>query len=371
MTGGPIVWVAGVGWDDVPGTDKQLVLVLGREHEVIWVDAPRKHAWRGWLRGTAPAVESVAPGVLRARIPALPGFTRWPIRYLTDLLTARCVRLVLRGRGRPRAVVVANPIWPFPAGVAGTKVLYVTDDWIAGAGLMGLSTRWVTERLGRKASQSERFAAITEPLVAQARELGLDDQVPVALLPNGAPVVEVSPGHREPVAGVVGQINERTDLACLEAVAEAGVRVRIMGPRADRDPEFGRRFEALLRHPNVTWLGVLGTEELAAELSRMSVGLTAYADSVFNEASFPLKTLEYLAAGVPVVSTDLPASHWLDTPHVRIAGDPAGFAALVAAAIEETDGHPGPHPGEADRIAFARTHGWDARARAFIELLDS
>ena len=75
------------------------------------------------------------------------------------------------------------------------------------------------------------------------------------------------------------------------------------------DPE---RMEALIARPNVHWLGTKPFAELPSYLGAIDVGLTPYAQSAFNRASFPLKTLEYLAAGRPAVASDLPAHRWLD-----------------------------------------------------------
>ena len=36
-------------------------------------------------------------------------------------------------------------------------------------------------------------------------------------------------------------------------------------------------------------------------MAALKVGLTPYGDNEFNRASFPLKTLEYLSAGIAVV----------------------------------------------------------------------
>jgi hypothetical protein len=66
----------------------------------------------------------------------------------------------------------------------------------------------------------------------------------------------------------------------------------------------------------------------------MDVGLTPYADTPFNQASFPLKTLEYLSAGLPVVSTDLPGALAAGRPGPQRTG---GRRELIALASEETE----------------------------------
>ncbi len=97
-----------------------------------------------------------------------------------------------------------------------------------------------------------------------------------------------------------------------------------------------------------------------------AVGLVPYTHSLFNEGSFPLKTLEYLAAGLPVVATDLPAIRWLGCPDVDVADAPDAFAAAVRTLVDR----PGPNlQGRERRRSFAREHDWERRAEAFVEVL--
>ena len=96
----------------------------------------------------------------------------------------------------------------------------------------------------------------------------------------------------------------------------------------------------------------------------IDVGLTPYADTAFNRASFPLKTLEYLAAGRAVVSTPLPANDWLGTDLIDIAAGPSRFAARVRRLLAE----PATPDLVARRRAFANEHGWDRRARVIAGL---
>ena len=100
-----------------------------------------------------------------------------------------------------------------------------------------------------------------------------------------------------PVAGFIGHMSERIDLAMLEAVASSGVSLLLVGPR-QKTFEIAK-LDRLLALPNVQWVGPKEFEELPSYLRVIDVGLTPYSQSDFNRASFPLKTLEYLAAGRP------------------------------------------------------------------------
>jgi teichuronic acid biosynthesis glycosyltransferase TuaH len=98
----------------------------------------------------------------------------------------------------------------------------------------------------------------------------------------------------------------------------------------------------------------------------MAVGVVPYQPTAFNRASFPLKLLEYLGAGLPVVATDLPSVRWLDTDLVHVADDPVSFADEVERAIAASDdGHE-----RERRLHLAAEHSWSSRAGAYLTLLD-
>jgi teichuronic acid biosynthesis glycosyltransferase TuaH len=138
----------------------------------------------------------------------------------------------------------------------------------------------------------------------------------------------------------------------------------LVGPRHHRLP--AARLEPLVARPNVQWVGAQPFEALPSYLERIDVGLVPYTDTPFNRASFPLKCLEYLAAGRAVVATDLPAIRWLDTPLVSIADRaPDAFAEAVFRAASAPDDA----RLVAKRQAFARANGWNVRAEAFADAL--
>jgi teichuronic acid biosynthesis glycosyltransferase TuaH len=358
----PIVWFPGVDWDAVAGTDRRIVEELAEHAPIVWVDPANRGSWAGWLRGRSPAV-SVVGNVTRIRVPATVGVSRWPLRALTRVLRAASYHRAVRGLV-PRAVVVANPITPFPRTRA-PKVLYVTDDWVSGAALMGFDRGWVTRILRRNARRATAVAAVSPTLLDS---VGAPVGVAATVIPNGAPTSR--PERADPraaTAGMVGQINERLDLALVEAVVDEGVPVRIVGPYKGQDTAFARRWERLVARPEVDWRGPVDASEIAGHLAEVAVGLTPYVASSFNRGSSPLKTFEYLAAGIAVVSSDLPASRWLDTPDVVVCADPASFGAAAREAVARR----GSSADEERRKRFARAHSWSRRADDMLSVIDA
>jgi len=283
---------------------------------------------------------------------------------ITSALTRRHLRNGTSRLGaRVSAVVSAWPQYPvFDSCGEQVRVYWAQDDFVGGAALLGLNAARL-ERRERQVAAAADIVVAANPIVAESwRERGCD----TALIPFGADVdayagVEQAPLPPDvqldsPVAGFIGQLNDRTDLRLLEAVAESGRSLLLVGPVS---PGFeSQRLNDLRQRPNVCWVGPKPFDALPGYLRLIDVGLVPYRDTPFNRGSFPLKTLEYLAAGRAVVATDLPATRWLATDLIGVASEPRAFAELVGQLLDQAR-----TPAVlARRQAFAAVHSWAHRA---------
>lgn len=379
------VIAAGVSWDDYGrvGSERHLAEALTRDADVLWVDPPVSFVTRSHVGAAAseplrplfrPTLIELSPVMRRLRTVGPPGLTRPGVRSITwPLVRAQIRRALIRDGRVPRVFLACHPHdllgrW----GKDVVNVLYGTDDWLAGANLLGLDPRRILFEERRALRRADVVLAVSPELGERWRSLGSDPVV----FPNGcdsaayARVPDTNPGpvpdgFPEPVAGVVGLLTDRIDVGLLTAVADTGVGLLLIGRR---DPSWSpRAVDALLARRNVHHVGPVPFEELPAWFARLDVGLTAYADVAFNRASFPLKTLEYLAAGLPVVSTDLPASRILrkETSDVWIAADQHGFADAVCEAARSSSAP----SAVSRRQAVAARHAWSARADEFVRLV--
>lgn len=364
-----IVYMSGTRWDSLPGTDKMLALSLAKSHHVLWVDHPvpfsrypdvRQNLFPS-LRGRAE--EAVAP-ISRLRIPALPGVSKPLVRRSTDIIARHCINSAITKAVLPIAGVInASPIMLFPTRPSGIRLLHVTDDWFAGSALMGFSPALLRRILLCNAAAADVITAVSPGLADKVSSL---TGKAVEVLANGcSPQDSLGSAVRQPIVALLGQLNERLDLDVLEAAASTGIPLLVMGPRAESDPAFRSRMNALLAKPTVDWRGMMPPDEVAALLQTVSVGITPYADTAFNRSSFPLKTLEYLAAGLPVVATDLPASRWIDSPAVTLARTSEEFSSAILDLLQQ------PLTGRQRQgiVDSVRAHSWDARAVQAITLL--
>lgn len=134
-----------------------------------------------------------------------------------------------------------------------------------------------------------------------------------------------------PVAGYVGVVDERLDLTLVAGLAAAlpDWEVRVVGPVAKID------VASLPQAPNLAYLGKMGYERLPEVMAGFDVALMPFALNEATRSISPTKTLEYLAAGLPVVSTRVPDVAADFAGVVALADGAAGFAAACRAALAE------------------------------------
>ena len=108
--------------------------------------------------------------------------------------------------------------------------------------------------------------------------------------------------HEPLVAGYVGVIDERMDLALLDklAIGLPDWEIQLAGPVTKIDPA------TLPRRGNIRSLGMQAYDDLPAVMAGFDVALMPFAINDATRSISPTKTLEYLAAGLPVVSTRVP-----------------------------------------------------------------
>ncbi len=175
-----------------------------------------------------------------------------------------------------------------------------------------------------------------------------------ALLPETAVPPELA-DLPHPIAGYLGNIEDRIDFGLLEAVAEAipdGTLV-VAGPAEGR---YKGRLRILETLPNVKVLGPVNPAHVPRVLKAFDVALIPFRHTVATAHMYPLKANEYLAAGKPVVATDFADLSDL-APYVRVAHDATEFIALLLAAAQDKG------PGTAlARSRFAAGNSWRRRA---------
>jgi glycosyltransferase involved in cell wall biosynthesis len=161
-------------------------------------------------------------------------------------------------------------------------------------------------------------------------------------------------------AGYVGVLDERLDL---DLVADLAGRlpdweIRMIGPIC--------KIEAtdLPQAPNIAYLGQQAYEDLPRLMAQFDVALMPFALNESTKSISPTKTLEYLASGLPVVSTRVPDVVADFEGVVELRDDADGFAA----ACRKLQGRAG-KPASTELKRLMKRHHWDRIAELMEKLV--
>lgn len=361
----PVIWVNAIG-HRVPTLNRQDV---GRVLQKLRAVAMRSGGAGGAAR-TPGAPASAAPTLDEGSAPrriihprVLPWHNLAPVRALNAWSLTRAVRGALRELGltKPPLLVTGTPPSAAILGRLGEvgRIYLCMDDFLH---LPGVSA-WMLEPLERALLERiDATVATAQALVESKRPRSgrshyLPQGVNYAHFATRQPVPAELASLPRPIIGFAGGIAKPVDQALLRALATAhpAASVVLVGPVSVD--------VSALALPNVHLLGPRPYAALPAYVQAFDVGLIPYVLNEHTIAVDPLKLLEYLAAGIPVVSTDLPeVRKYADT--VRIGATHAAFADAVAATLGETT--------DPNRLqAVAKAHDWAVRAARLAAIMAS
>jgi len=165
-----------------------------------------------------------------------------------------------------------------------------------------------------------------------------------------------------PRIGYAGVIDERIDLELIDGAAAAMLdwNFVMIGPVVKIDPD------SLPRRANIHYLGQKPYSELPMYFSGWDVGMMPFALNESTEFISPTKTPEYLAAGLPVVSTAITdvVRPYGERGLVQIVSDAASFVKGVKEVVSDDP---------VDRIRrvdeFLAGRSWDITHKAMSNLI--
>ena len=127
----------------------------------------------------------------------------------------------------------------------------------------------------------------------------------------------------------------------------------------------GANIAKLRKLPNVSFIGEIEYQEVPQYLSSFDVCLIPFKLIPLTEATNPVKVYEYLAAGRPVVATDLPELHNMQSLDVFTSSTPEHFISQLKHALQISD--------QPERIKlrknWAEKNDWSSRAAQLHALI--
>ncbi|MDQ3679118.1 MAG: glycosyltransferase family 4 protein, partial [Actinomycetota bacterium] len=204
----------------------------------------------------------------------------------------------------------------------------------AGSSAAYAALRPAVRRLARRLSL--RCAVSPDARDTAAAALGGEYEVVF----NGVDVERFAAGEPWPTAGptvlFIGRHEERKGLdVLLEAMVLLPPDTRLW--LAGEGPETSALKARAAKHPRVEWLGAVTDDELAARLR----GADVFCAPSLHGESFGVVLLEAMAAGTPVVASDLPGYRNVATPDrealLVAPGDPEALAASLSRVLQDPD----------------------------------
>jgi glycosyltransferase involved in cell wall biosynthesis len=336
--------------------EEKMARFAARGWRVVYVEQlgirnPRpRHLLRALRRGRGPSraapFEVVSPKLLPPR--RAPGVDALNRRWL-----ARQLLRHVRDPGRTVFWVrfPTPELRPLVSSVPWRAQVYeVVDDHAAGPGMTPHLAAVFREAEERVLGAADVVFAWSEPIRERlaARHPNVHLATAAVDLEQLEPVA-ASPGE-ERTAVFTGEMGFRFDEQLAADVARRlpDWTFLLAGP-AGAEAE-----HALAGLPNVVLADPYEHRELPLFLERGRVALVPYRRNEFTDTLVPLKLVEYLAAGRPVVSTPLRAAEGF-ADLVTFADGPEAFAEAVRAAADDSE--------EARRLRVERVRGysWERR----------
>jgi hypothetical protein len=164
----------------------------------------------------------------------------------------------------------------------------------------------------------------------------------------------------KPLIGYHGALAAWFDYDLLDRAATAREELNFVLIGPDHDHTLP---EALLKLPNIHWLGMKPYHDLPDYLRHFDAAMIPFRLTDISHATSPIKLFEYFAAGKPTVTTAMQES--MRYPGILIAADPQDFIVKLTQALElRTD------PGFlelSDRTA--RQNTWEERSRQILTVI--
>jgi glycosyltransferase involved in cell wall biosynthesis len=354
-------------WNGDPLSKTHLMRLLARRNRVLWVNSigyrtpsiSRRDAGRVVKKALAALspLQEPEPNLFVLNPIAVPAHGKPWVRSFNRWLLQHQVRGAMANLGFQRPINwVFNPAAAVVAGTLDEDMLiyYCVDEYSAFHGVRAETLRVMEEDLLAKAdlviTSAERLwhaKKQANPATFLVRH-GVDWKHFRRALDPRTPVPADLASIRGPILGYFGLIgSDWVDQELIESVARRMPNVSfVMIGKITTDVT---RLRAM---PNIHLLGHRPYSSLPEYCRGFDAAFIPFPISDATLNSNPLKAREYLAAGLPVISTAIPEVEALGLG--RIATDAASFAVHAAEALAE----PGPQQSLSDAM---RGESWEAR----------
>lgn len=218
------------------------------------------------------------------------------------------------------------------------QVFHATEDFFTPSVGWELDQQATAESVRKQLSSIDLLVAVSEGVLSSFRTKG--DYAGSALIAeNGCDAAFLAcavdaqpvPTQFKQRAVFQGGINKRLDYPLLLDLVRMLPNWEFLF--CGSDEHAGDEWRTLRTQTNVRYLGILGPADVANLMCSATVGLIPFVQDEWIANSFPLKALEYVACGLPVVSVPIVALRRFSSD-IYFARTPVDFAAAIESAAQ-------------------------------------
>ncbi len=362
-------------WDGDPLSKMHAMKILARDNRILWVNSignRRPTASARDLKRIGKKIAGYTQGTVE-RYPNIHVMTPLAIPFYGSELVRAANGMLLKAQVK-RAMdklgfknVISWSFLPSSAPVSGSLgeelvVYHCVDEFSAFSDAPGREIKELERRLLARADVvicSSQKLVDDKKLVNSNTHLvqhGVDLEHFMKATDESLPIADELKGLPGPIIGFWGLIADWVDLELIRHVADAfsGGSVVLVGSSTTD-------MSALSGAKNIHFLGRKKYADLPRFAKGFDVALMPFRMNELTLAANPLKVREYLAAGLPVVSTALPEVERLGI--CRIGHDPDETVREISAAIAAGAG---PTKARAEKV---RGEGWEARVEDMARIV--
>jgi glycosyltransferase involved in cell wall biosynthesis len=356
-------------WTGDPLSKTHLMRVLSRDNRILWINAianrmpttSSKDLSRIYkkLKSFTEPIKEVEPNIFVMNPLAIPAYGSNTVVSFNKKFLVSQVKGAMKKLGMKNVInMVFNPAAGMIAGKLGEteQIYYCVDEYTAFTGVTdGLRT--IEEELFRK---SDFVIVSAEKLLTDKKRFnentflirhGTDWRHFRTALDENTKIPDEIANLPKPIIGFHGLLADWVDFELIKKTAahfKTGSVVLIGKITVDAE----KKIKMLDNIPNIHFLGRKPYAELPAYCKGFDVSLNPFEISELTLAANPLKVREYLAAGLQVVSTDIPEVRILKDCLVGESHD--DFIAKIEFALN--------NPKSKEKISDAISHeSWDAK----------
>ncbi len=385
LSGYNIVYFGPGRWDGLWRNRQQLMSIFARKNRVLFVEGRLSlrptlgMLWRRELKASdlfRSPIRQISKNLFVLRYPI---WAPWTNRFCLNRLTRRirwlCLQYAL-GKlkmsqpitwfSRPTMVDLVNEV---PS--ACLRLYHVVDEYSAYVSLTPASSHYIRDLEKQMMAPVDLVIVCSQKLYEAKRKF--NDHT--FLVPNGvnygAYAAALADPYRPddlrrikpPRLGYIGLIGDKLDFNLLLGLAKEHPEWSLVFLGNEQVSQQRKAWQELRDLANVHYLGRVEVSQVPHYVKGFQVGLLPYVQNRHAEHICPLKLYDYLAAGIPIASVEIPVAREF-SQYVHLSDSPQNFAEAVRTALADVASER-----RQARREIAAQHNWETRVEQLSDLI--